>query len=131
MGFKHTIRWEEILLIQPNQAEEIHHRESNSLQRRQHKHDLDKVKGQPQTIISEGSLPTGPTECASGTLCLWWLSIQCLTLFVTTKGSKIWDGEGTGHSLPKQNQTRKNSHNCIGKRKILGWNLTIENIFFS
>lgn len=69
--FKHTIRWGEILLIQPNQAEEIHHYESNSSQLGEDKHDLDKVKGQPQTMISQGSLPTGPAECASGSLCLW------------------------------------------------------------
>ena len=54
------------LLIQPNQAGEIHHCESNSPQLGEHKHNLDKVKGQPQTIISQGSLSVPQGPCVSG-----------------------------------------------------------------
>lgn len=84
VGFKHTIRVREItLLIQPNQAEEIHHCESNSSQLGEHKHNLDKVKRTTQTIISHGSLSTHSRHPVS------LVAVHTVPDFVTTMGSEI------------------------------------------
>lgn len=88
---------------------------------------LDKVKGHSKSLIRTAPLNVPGGICASGNRphSAW----PCL---VTTKGTKIWEREGTGHSLPQQNQAKQEKTFTIvsGKRMALGWSFKLENIFF-